>query len=40
VGRYLEPDPIAMRGGFNGYYGADWYGYALANPLSRIDARG
>jgi RHS repeat-associated protein len=40
VGRYLEPDPIAMAGGFNGEFGPDWYGYANANPLRYSDATG
>jgi RHS repeat-associated protein len=40
VGRYLELDPIAKAGGFNGEYGPDWYGYAEGNPLSNIDPWG
>jgi RHS repeat-associated protein len=40
VGRYLEPDPIAMAGGFNTAYGVDWYGYANENPLRFADADG
>ena len=40
VGRYLEPDPIAMAGGFNGEWGPDWYGYALQNPMRFTDASG
>ena len=40
VGRYLEPDPIALRGGKNGRYGPDWYGYAVANPLKYVDPAG
>ena len=40
VGRYLEPDPLALAGAFNGYYGPDWYGYALANPLRFRDPSG
>jgi RHS repeat-associated protein len=40
VGRYLELDPIAMAGGMNGAYTADWYGYASQNPLSFIDPLG
>ena len=40
VGRYLEPDPIAMAGGFNTPYGVDWYGYALQNPLRWADPEG
>jgi RHS repeat-associated protein len=40
VGRYLELDPIALRGKFNGRYGLDWYGYALANPLRFGDPLG
>jgi RHS repeat-associated protein len=40
MGRYMELDPIALRGGFNGDYGPDWYGYAGGNPLSYTDPRG
>jgi RHS repeat-associated protein len=40
VGRYLELDPVALRGGFNGLYGPDWYGYAGDNPLRRTDRTG
>jgi RHS repeat-associated protein len=40
VGRYLELDPIALAGGFNGAWGPDWYTYAGANPLRWIDRRG
>ena len=43
VGRYLEPDAIAMIGGFSGRFGPDWwdwYGYALANPLRFYDPLG
>jgi RHS repeat-associated protein len=40
VGRYLEPDPIAMVGGMNGPYGPDWYNYANGNPLSYSDPFG
>jgi RHS repeat-associated protein len=40
VGRYLELDPIAKAGGFNGEYGPDWYSYASGNPLSFTDRRG
>jgi len=40
VGRYLEPDPLALGGGFNTPYGVDWYGYANQNPLSTIDQEG
>jgi len=40
VGRYLEPDPVAMGGGFNGEFGLDWYSYAAGNPLLFIDPLG
>jgi len=40
VGRYLEPDPIAMMGGMNGGYGPDWYGYGSQNPLTHFDPDG
>jgi RHS repeat-associated protein len=40
VGRYLELDPIAKSGGFNGFYGPNWYGYAEGNPLLWTDPRG
>jgi RHS repeat-associated protein len=40
VGRYLEPDPIAIAGGFNGEFGPDWYGYALQNPMNWVDRFG
>jgi RHS repeat-associated protein len=40
VGRYLELDPIALAGGFNGFYGPNWYGYAEGNPLRYSDPWG
>ncbi len=40
MGRYLELDPIGLRGWFNAPYGPDWYGYALGNPMSRMDPYG
>jgi hypothetical protein len=40
MGRYMELDPIALHGGFNGPYGPDWYGYAEGNPLRRTDRTG
>ncbi len=40
VGRYLEADPIAMGGGFNGEFGVEWYAYALGNPLRWTDPTG
>jgi len=40
VGRYLEPDPIALAGGFNGEFGPEWYGYAAGNPLRYTDFDG
>ncbi len=38
VGRYLELDPIAKAGGFNGFYGPNWYGCAEGNPLAFFDS--
>jgi RHS repeat-associated protein len=40
VGRYLELDPIAKAGGFNGFYGPNWYGYAEGNPSRLLDPTG
>ncbi len=40
LGRYLELDPIAKAGGFNGFYGPNWYGYAEGNPLRYTDPWG
>jgi len=40
VGRYLELDPVAVAGGFNGEYVPDWFGYANGNPLITIDPIG
>jgi len=40
MGRYMELDPIAVAGGFNGRYGPDWYGYAEGNPLRYTDPTG
>jgi RHS repeat-associated protein len=40
VGRYLELDPIALRGGFNGEHVPDWYNYASENPLTNTDPNG
>jgi RHS repeat-associated protein len=40
MGRYLELDPIAKAGGFNGFYGPNWYGYAEGNPTSLVDPDG
>jgi len=40
MGRYMELDPIAVAGGFNGRYGPDWYGYAEGNPNRYVDPRG
>lgn len=38
--RYVELDPIAVRGGLNGLYAPDWYGYGNANPVSWVDPNG
>ncbi len=40
LGRYMEPDPIAVAGGFNGAFGPDWYAYAVQNPLGYVDPDG
>jgi RHS repeat-associated protein len=40
VGRYLEPDPLALAGYFNTPHGVDWYGYAFQNPLRYTDPTG
>jgi len=40
VGRYLELDPVALKGGLNGGFAADWYGYAASNPLTYTDPNG
>ncbi len=40
VGRYLQPDPVALRGAANGPYGPDWFGYANGNPLRFTDPMG
>lgn len=40
MARYLELDPIALRGGLNGGYAPDWYGYGNANPLRWTDPTG
>jgi RHS repeat-associated protein len=40
AGRYLELDPIAASGGFNGPWGPEWFGYASGRPVSLQDADG
>ena len=40
VGRYLELDPIALGGKFNGFFGPNWYGYAEGNPMRFADPSG
>ncbi|RIX39883.1 MAG: RHS repeat-associated core domain-containing protein, partial [Rhodocyclales bacterium GT-UBC] len=40
MGRYLELDPIAVQGEFNGPHGPEWYGYAEGNPLRWTDPTG
>jgi len=39
MGRYMELDPIALAGGFNGPFGPNWYGYAEGNPARYVDAK-
>jgi RHS repeat-associated protein len=40
LGRYLELDPIALRGKFNSPYRPDWYNYVDGNPLRYVDPFG
>jgi RHS repeat-associated protein len=40
IGRYLELDPWALRGGLNSGLTPDWYSYASGNPLTYTDPRG
>jgi RHS repeat-associated protein len=40
AGRYLELDPIALAGGFNGFGTPDWYNYGNGNPLTYTDPSG
>jgi RHS repeat-associated protein len=40
MARYMELDPAALRGGLNGGYAPDWYGYANGNPLRWTDPKG
>ncbi len=40
AGRYLELDPMAAMGAFNGSYGPDWYNYANDGPLKYTDRFG
>jgi RHS repeat-associated protein len=40
VGRYLELDPVALKGDFNGESGPDWYSYGEDNPLIVTDRAG
>jgi hypothetical protein len=40
VGRYLELDPIALRGGFNGPLSPVWFAYAESHPLIHTDPLG
>lgn len=40
AGRYLELDPIALDGEFNGTTGPDWFGYAGGSPLLKTDPGG
>jgi RHS repeat-associated protein len=40
MGRYMELDPIALRGHQNGPFGADWYGYSRSNPILNVDPAG
>lgn len=40
LARYMELDPVALRGGLNGLYAPDWYGYGNANPVRWTDPAG
>ena len=40
AGRYLELDPIALRGRFNARYGVEWYPYAAGSPSRFGDISG
>jgi RHS repeat-associated protein len=40
MGRYLELDPIAAGGGFNGPTGPEWHAYSAGNPLRFADSSG
>lgn len=40
MARYMELDPVALRGGMNGQFAPDWYGYANQNPLRWTDPGG
>lgn len=40
LARYMELDPVALKGGLNGRYAPDWYGYANANPVRWTDPSG
>ena len=40
VGRYLELDPLALRGKFNATHRPDWFSYVEGNPLSYADPLG
>lgn len=40
MARYLELDPVALRGGLNGGLAPDWYGYGRANPVRWTDPTG
>ncbi|ACL65873.1 rhs protein [Anaeromyxobacter dehalogenans 2CP-1] len=42
VGRYMELDPLALEGGFDGvgWYAPDWYNYGDGNPLTNVDPTG
>jgi RHS repeat-associated protein len=40
MARYLELDPIALKGGLNGGLVPDWYGYGRANPVRWTDPTG
>jgi RHS repeat-associated protein len=40
MARYLELDPVALRGRLNGQFAPDWYGYGNGNPLRWVDPAG